>query len=256
MNHLLDYYKEQNKILMEKVSSLQKEMDVEELHDLRVTLKRMRTFFRMLDKTAPALLPSEEDYKAIRSFFKTAGTLRDLHVQDREMSKYEESLGIDLEFIHAYIKELEQEKEQKVNALLSQFDFSIFDRYEKHLAEQLKKKEIYEWFKMLLNFTDDRMKKAEKRIDQANTTEQLHKVRSRLKDLMYYLEIINSDPNLNTISIDEVKDSQSFLGDWHDFVVSREFLHQYKKQHPEIAEKNRGTLEILEDYLVQKIHFK
>jgi CHAD domain-containing protein len=69
------------------------------------------------------------------------------------------------------------------------------------------------------------------------------------------MEIINSEDTFENISDKEVKDAQSFLGDWHDNVVSYEFLKKFEEENPQLADKNRGTLEILEDYLIQKIHF-
>jgi CHAD domain-containing protein len=255
MNHLLTYYQQQKQTLFQKLDSLEKQMDVEELHDLRVTHKRIRAFFRMLKKIDPSLLPSDEDYNKIKSFYKTAGELRDLHVQDKEMSKHETNLGMDLSFIHDYISRYEEKAEKDFYEALNNFDRNVFDRYEEQLREGLQKDELYKWYKRVVDFTYNKLKTVENKIDQASTAEKLHKVRSNLKDVFYYMEIINSEDTFDDISAKEVKDAQSFLGDWHDNVVSYEFLKEFEKENPQLADKNRGTLEILEDYLIQKIHF-
>ena len=237
------------------MDSLEKEMDVEELHDLRVTHKRIRAFFRLLNKIDQKLLPTEEDYNYIKRFYKIAGKLRDIHVQAKEMRKHEQNLGMDLSFIHTYINDHEKAARKNFESALKEFDRKVFDRYEEHLKNELKKKEIFTWYKQVVDFTFESYKKVEKRIEKATTAKKLHKVRSNLKDIFYYMEIINSEDTFEDISDQEVKDAQSFLGDWHDHVVSYEFLQEFKKEHPQIADKNRGSIEILEDYLIQKIHF-
>ncbi len=110
MNHLLEYYRIQKDTLFGKVTSLQHQMDVEELHDMRVTLKRMRAFFRMLKKMKPELYPSTEDYQRIKAFFKIAGKLRDIHVQEKEIAKHEKDLGIDLSFLQNYLKSFKENR--------------------------------------------------------------------------------------------------------------------------------------------------
>jgi CHAD domain-containing protein len=255
MNHLLDYYRLQKDTLFEKVTSLQQQMDVEELHDLRVTLKRMRAFFRMLKQIRPELYPATEDYQRIKSFFKTAGKLRDTHVQEKEIDKHEKDLGMDLSFLKDYLKTFEETYERNLNTALQQFDKELYNRYERFLESELQKQDLYYIFKDVVTFTHTKLKEARGRIDTAETAESLHKVRSTLKDVLYYLEIINSEDNLQDISVKEVKDSQSFLGDWHDNVVTFDTVQEFKENNQNLVQKNIGTIEILEDYLVKKIHF-
>ncbi len=255
MNHLLTYYQTQKNTLIQKMDSLKDKMDVEELHDLRVTHKRLRALFRMLKQIGSELLPEDADYNYIKKFYKTAGILRDLHVQDKEMSKHEKNLGIDLQFLHDYIAEKEEKAEKDFYAALNNFDRAVYERYEKKLNEEITEDELFSWYKSIVDFTHYQIKDTEKKIEKANTAEKLHKVRSKLKDAFYYLEIINSENSLENISDEEVKQAQSFLGDWHDNVVSYEFIQEFEKDNPHLAEKNTGTLEILGDYLVQKIHF-
>jgi CHAD domain-containing protein len=209
----------------------------------------------MLKKLDPELLPDEKDYQHLKSFYKTAGVLRDLHVQDKEMTKHEESLALDLSFIHDYIKEREKDAEANLRDAMKSFDKSLLDRYESKLANQLNKDELFNWYKKVVDYTFQQLKDMQNLIEDANTTQKLHKVRSRLKDVFYYMEIINSEDSLDNISDQEIKDAQSFLGDWHDNVVSFEFIKEFEKNNPQLAEKNTGTLEILRDYLIQKIHF-
>jgi CHAD domain-containing protein len=255
MNHLLEYYRKQKDTLFEKVASLQQQMDVEELHDLRVTLKRMRAFFRMLKRMNPELYPSAEDYQRIKSFFKTAGNLRDIHVQEKEIAKHEKNLGIDLSFLQNYLKPYEETHLKHFNSALDQFDKELYNHYENNLQTELQKQELYYIYKDVVSFTNNRLEEARKLIDKAETAENLHKVRSILKDVMYYLEIINSEEHTPDISIQDVKDAQSFLGDWHDNVVTFDTIQEFKENNPLLARKNTGTIEILEDYLVKKIHF-
>jgi CHAD domain-containing protein len=255
MNHLLEYYRIQKNTLFDKVASLQQQMDVEELHDLRVTLKRMRAFFRMLKKIEPGLYPSTEDYRRIKAFFKTAGKLRDIHVQEKEIAKHEKDLGIDLSFLQHYLKYFEETYEKQLKAALDQFDKELYNQYENFLQRELQKHVLYYTYKEVVSFTHDRLKEARKRIDKADTAENLHKVRSILKDVLYYLEIINSEEHVADISEKDVKDSQSFLGDWHDNVVTFDTVQEFKENNQQLAQKNTGTIEILEDYLIKKIHF-
>jgi CHAD domain-containing protein len=255
MNHLLAYYQQQKDTLIQKMDSLKEKMDVEELHDLRVTHKRLRAFFRMLKKTGPELLPDEEDYNHIRSFYKTAGKVRDLHVQDKEMSKHEKDLGIDLQFLHDYIAEREEKAEKDFYDALNSFDRGVYERYLQKLEQGLHQDDLFKWYRTVVDFTHNQLKKTEKTISKADTAKKLHKIRSKLKDAFYYLEIINSEETFENIPDDEVKQAQSFLGDWHDNVVSYEFIQEFEQVKPQIAKKNTGTLEILGDYLVQKIHF-
>jgi len=255
MNHFLEYYTSQKKEINDKLASLEKQMDVEELHDLRVAFKRMRALFRMLKKEAPSWLPPENDYEHFRNFFKTAGKLRDIHVQQKEMTKHETALGLDLVFVNDYLKNLKSQYETDFYKALGEFDNELFNRYETSLQDELGKHDDYELYKWIVDFTYQRMHKVKLKIDKAKTAENLHKVRSNLKDIMYYLEIVNSEDDLEKISDENIKNAQSFLGDWHDNVVSYSTLQEFKEANREIVRKNTGTVEIFEDYLVRKIHF-
>jgi CHAD domain-containing protein len=72
----------------------------------------------------------------------------------------------------------------------------------------------------------------EKYLFQANIDKYLHKIRQTLKQLRYFIEMVQNctDPNpMEEIDFNEIKEIESILGNWNDCSVLCQDLKRYRK---------------------------
>jgi len=175
--------------------------------------------------------------------------VNDMHIQQRVLKENENLLGMDLSYLIQYASELASAAELDLRELLKKFDQDFPRRYieavEKHMQEV--GEEVM--YKELFDFTHRQLKKAFKTLKHLDEEPQkIQRLRTRLIDTIYYLELLNQ-----TGRAQEIRERGFFLDIWHDRMITLDLISQYKKDHPQGAGNNAGTLEILEDYLSQKV---
>ena len=75
-----EYYKSQEQKIRQNFHLAVSTFDVESIHELRVEIKRLRAFFHLIGHINPVFHP-EQDLQKILGLFKSAGKIRDIHVQ-------------------------------------------------------------------------------------------------------------------------------------------------------------------------------
>ena len=82
--------------------------DRDSVHDMRVAIKRLRAFFRLVESLNEDFL-AKENCKPFTRFAKNAGSLRDSHVQQELAGKYADDLNVDLQPYETFLKKHEQD---------------------------------------------------------------------------------------------------------------------------------------------------
>jgi len=182
-------------------SNLVTQITEDDVHKLRTTLKRLRTLNIILD----GLLFREKDFPTeLSKLFKSAGDIRDIHIQQSIFREYDDEYN-------NYLMESYKSKIAK---------FKINSTYQKeleYLTDKLNKVKNY-------HIEDEIIGNIEARIDigldeirdfSNITPENLHDIRKKIKHIFYIFMMLGIDKVSN--NLDELQET---IGTWHDYDVA------------------------------------
>ena len=209
--------------------------DPEGIHDLRVELKYLKAFFRLVEAINPDF-DARKRFRNFRKIARTTSSLRDSQVQLELVGKMGADSSLGITGFHRFI----QKKENDHRNRFIGFSFS-------NPLEKLKKSRSA--IKKALNNTDygraemraqGRFYNLRNRLvflhrEDDLRSEILHEVRMQTKETHYMLEIVQSSFHI-------LRDSEEFivrisrvhklLGKWHDLDVCQCYLVEYRDTNP------------------------
>jgi CHAD domain-containing protein len=214
--------------------STSKNFDPDCVHDLRVEIKRIRAFFKLIEAINPEFV-YKKNFKAINQLFKAAGDLRDIQVQQALAREWETRLAVRLE---AYSTVL-QSNERAAKAELAEFFKNYAVKKIKHrgkiihrvlakIPEEIALARVNEHLKSLVQ------RLAAIQAEAGEVPEKLHALRTQAKQTRYTLDILlQCFPNIlypRTLST-RLKRLHHVLGLWHDNQIALELLDKFRKKN-------------------------
>ena len=214
--------------------------DVDSIHDLRVEIKRLRSFFQLIEWVTPAF-NAKKNLRTLRKLFKSAADLRDIHVQQLLTRTWSQTLGVFLSEYYNTLKHNEFPARNEFAAFASHCDLQQeIDKNEKRLKQALApltaaqiSAKIYErithLLQQILTYSQD-----------GYEDKNLHKVRILTKETRYIAEIARQcfpEPGYDEQFIQQLKGIHQILGDWHDIQVAYTHLDDFEAEYgpPEAA---------------------
>ena len=253
--------------LKKKTRSIQRRRDIEDIHDLRVSSRRIRTCLTIFENSFPAK-KIKKWQKDIRSITKSFGIVRDLDVQidllDQLMKTVEDRKILSgLRRIRLRLKQKRQIKQVDAEAMTD------------NILKSTTLLELHEWAKSILapkpvEASPGQPEKAESDIENNSTNldksvlfqlayahvqkrldeflffevfiydperiEELHQMRIAAKRLRYSLEVFSDlYEKKSDFALNIARQSQQYLGEIHDADVWISFL-------PRFEEKEKGLI--------------
>jgi len=248
MDPILFFCTKHEQSLLEGLNAPEKRLSREALENMTRGLRGWRILFRTLCSVRPHWLPPAHQKDSVEDLLKISQYVADLYVQADTLKKKEGMLGMDLSYLHEYTLSLAEKAEEKLNHSRSGFDRQFPGRYKGYLAEQMKNDNPVYLQSQLIQLASKRIKKAMKRLRKKNGIGGFMKLRRHLIDAIYYLDLLGFE-DLDTL----LRDASLFLEVWHNRSISLWVIQSYRAHHPKMACKYSGTLEILEDYMQQKV---
>ncbi len=234
----LTYYESRCKNLAEYFLPASNYFDPDGVHDLRVEIKQLRSFFRLIEWIAPTFTV-KKNIRNIRKLFKSAADLRDIHVQQILTREWSKELGV---FLSEYYNTLKQ-KEFPARAEFATFAAN-FDLHDEIAVNQ---KRI---LKALEHLSDkDGTAKTRDRIEQllqqiveygnANRLqeEHLHKLSILAKETRYTIQVAQKCfPELGyTEELDQqLRGLHQVLGKWHDTDIALGHIDDFLTEFQEL----------------------
>ncbi len=221
--------------------------DPEGIHELRVGLKYLKAFFRLVEAINPDF-GARKRFRNFKKIARTTSSLRDSQVQLELVGKMCADSSLDITGFHRFIKKKENDYRNRFIG----FSFS-------NPLEKLKKSRSA--IKKALNNTDNgraeiraqgRFYNLKNRLvflhDEDDLRDEiLHEVRKQAKEMHYTLEIIQSSFHILRNSeefIVKISRVHKLLGKWHDLDVCQCYLGEYQDTNPPDV---TGTLHGLAD---------
>lgn len=212
MTRLQDYFIEQVNIFNECHSSLLKETTKEDIHKLRTTIKRLKTFNILLD----GLLFRQKDFpNGLSNLFKMLGGIRDIQIQQKILDDYDENF---------YTKYLSYSYDHQISK------FTIKDSFKdelQYLNDKLDKVEDYHIdeqiianIKTMIDLGYDDIREMVSIV----STGILHEIRTKFKRIYYNLLMLGESED-----IDKLYNIQESIGLWHDYDVTIKDMKNFDK---------------------------
>jgi len=249
MNPIIEYCLNQHEKFLSGASSIEREQKTSDLNHLLRSLRCFRALFNLPGSWIIRTLPDFQKKDAMLKLLDQARYVNDMHLQQRVIRENENLLGMDLSYMIQYASDIASKEEESLRRMLKEFDKMFPRRYVEEVDKRMQKKGEGPMYKELLDSTHRQLKKIFKTIKQLDESpKKIHRIRNQLIEVIYCLELLN-----HTSRAEEVREQGLFLDIWHDRMIALDLISRYKTDHPEGAGDNAGSLEILEDYINQKV---
>lgn len=255
MKKLEKYFEQQQELTHKNLKVAQAVCSEKVLHELRVSIKRIKALWIFLAKLVPEEAQTLKKYfKNYKNIFKLAGMVRDAQIKDKLLIAYSQkgNLPAPLAYqTHLYTKQKEA--------------FKIFKHYAKDwcldekVGKQLKKiwykidtQNLYANTERLLrqSFSDVRLL-----LQKAENDEPFHEARKIIKSIYYILHLVFKPDSPQQYQ--DLKNLEETIGNWHDIAVLIDDLKAYQQASstPRTHEINTllGLLAAEKQALQQKI---
>lgn len=247
---LLDYFRKQNHHLEHYLALCFATADDEVVHQLRVSIKRIRAILLFTEQLAGGEnFNAVQLYKPLRTMFRMAGAIRDVQVQQELVNGYAGILNTSFEIYVEHLQKLEKLSISRFFLEIEQgktpHNFHSIQQHIENTTSAFTKDEMKERaFQMLLDQCD------ELRLNLVNipTNRQLHRMRTSIKQMRYIQSVIRkSDPSATgfPISLANLTEAEVLLGKWHDRIVGTEQLKVFRKKQRKNHEAETENYKLL-----------
>ena len=195
-----DYFTEQIKNFNEYHSNLLVEVNKEDIHKLRTTIKKLKTFNILLD----GLRFREKDFPIeLKNLFNKLGEIRDIQIQQKILNEYDDNI---------FNKNLSLLYNHKISLFEINKDF---DKELQYLNDKLDKVEDYHIDEQIIinikNHIENSFNEIYNMMENISPSI-LHDIRIKFKRI-YYTLILLGEKN------EKMYDLQEVIGLWHDYDV-------------------------------------
>lgn len=241
-NIILKSWLEQKKNFTENLIASRKRPTKDSVHDLRVAVKRMRSYLRLKEH-----LIGEEwkgSFSKIAVLFKSFGRLRDFDMSLDLTRRSERKEHLSFLFFKEYLsvnRSLTRRWAKQTALSFNEDEPSVFQQ---QFNVSLSNAEILEKIIHLSGLKIKKVKSLSKHFEK-----NAHEIRKQLKDVYYWLKICPKDLTESFINIKTLDRMLNYLGSWQDHFIFRKKIKQYIKDLPKKNEE-KMMLKDLEKKLV------
>jgi CHAD domain-containing protein len=215
------------------------------IHEMRVSLKRLRAFFNLIESINPRF-KAEKAYAPARKLFRTAGKVRNLHVLEAKVREASTASPPGLSEYYNWLKADEHQEIKKFERFGKRFPNDFFESAWISMAPLLAEPPA----SRIINGAEDRLldliKEIRKESSMRSDVRRLHFLRTRTKEARYTLEIIQEcglTGDKGAFFNDLLRDVHQSLGRWHDEEIVLKSLREFRKR------RGPGPLVSFQSYL-------
>jgi CHAD domain-containing protein len=181
----------------------------EEIHELRVTYKKLRAFLRLaafVRGNVKGITP-----RKLKDLYQAAGVIRDYQLHEKEII---DDTGCDLgNYAHFLTLRIEESKIKLCKISESVIDKTIIKKISARLPKKISKKA--QW-----NYLAAKEKELLQVAAGVHTDIRLHSIRKTIKDILYLLDILGLEKSYSKRRIKKYKKLSDALGLYNDIVFT------------------------------------
>jgi CHAD domain-containing protein len=239
-NLILQNWRQQKKNFIDNLLISRKRPTKGSVHELRVAVKRIRSYLRLKEKIAGG--DWKELFLTIVVLFKSFGKLSDFEMSITLTRQYQRKELLSFDSFRKYLNVNRTLTRQLVRQDAIKFNIQELDTLNQQFNLDMTDKEICE---KILDCSLVKIKKV--KILSKHFQKNAHKIRKQLKDVYSWLKICPKDFTENFIRMRALDQMLKSLGNWQDHYVLRKKITQYTKDLANNEEKE--ILKILDTKL-------
>jgi CHAD domain-containing protein len=196
------------------------EFDVEAIHQYRVSVKRIRSIFRAINKIYPGNILSDDLLSPLQEIFKAGGSIRDEQVQLELVRVLEKEYGMSFPLITDHFLRRIDSRINEFEIRSHFFDMDALIDFPAKASNALIKLSAGDMQSRIYTYIEQAVDKLKRSRHRATDPYRLHRFRMRFKQLSYIIEMIygsNLEPNIDKKNYQKFKSLGQQLGDWHDY---------------------------------------
>ena len=235
-SYILTYFQKHKSLIEENLLLCADPKDVEAVHNLRLSIKRLRVLARLADELSEGTFDAMGSMKKINKLFKRAGRLRDAQVLGALSIEFPEKPLPALADFTTRLQDREKIRRNKFDLLLHSFPGKSLDDFglklSTLLADVSEKKALMGGHKLLTTFIGEISDLYHGGTDE----KRLHEIRTRLKDINYLNNIFDEHLHIEEqihISVERLKEIGELAGSWHDCLNFVNKLKKFMFRHPD-----------------------
>jgi len=235
-NRLYHHYKRQLATFKEYFNKTSKRMEVEDIHQLRVSIKKIRTNLKLMEIASWGTFRKRRHFTLFSKLFNCAGALREIQVNQTILDVLDLENGYEDELcqsaIHFYRDELlhqSQKANERLIIALRVFNFRKLKKLNKRLKENIVELGDERVIEESNAFIEKQIEKINKLRTQVDNDRELHKIRMHLKSMTetYRLNIKMFANEIMENRVEQLKVLEDLIGEWHDLMMLIASMEHY-----------------------------
>lgn len=247
---IIPYYQKHNSIVEENLVLCEDPDDIEAIHNMRLSIKRIRVVGKLADIISDQTFDSKSRLKEINKFFKKSGRLRDTQVTKQLLVDFNDQ---NLTAVIDTFSSREKKQRSKFEVARNAFDKQYLDDFSEALAELLSgisEKKALACGNTLLNNLEGEIQEI---FHSSADEKRMHDIRTRIKDINYLNNIFDEQLPVKEymhIDIERLRELGDMAGAWHDNLNLEKIVRKYLAKNPDSAKLS--ALHKLQQELKQK----
>ncbi|MEA1898263.1 MAG: CHAD domain-containing protein [Bacteroidota bacterium] len=257
-----DHYLETEALFFEYILKVKGNYEMEDIHQLRVNMKKLRALFRFLESATNKAFRYKDSNKLLKKCFRVAGIIRERQINLELLKNYELSDKAYLQY-EKYAKLKDKKEKEKLDKAIDALNIVEFEKIGHSFHSFSTKKDLNEKIELSQNFIGLQIEKIRGILNHHEEAEKEHRIRIHLKTIKPLLFILSGVPEskFGEVHYQSLKNTEDAIGAWHDRVVLVGSLNQslsdnqHKQNHTEL-EKVKKTLDTESQELLEQIRDK
>ena len=246
-NPILINWRKEQKVFDENLSLLQKKLDKEAIHDLRVAIKKLRAYLELYSQLNKVTDPVESGpqrllYKT-EELFDTIGRQRDVEICQEILTSFKEETNYSYPQFTLYLQAV-----LKITKAWSNQEIHRYKNKEiKKIAFVLKQDneigdtgELNQFIQSIIRHSLGEIKSQFKKP---------HLLRKKLKSVYYWINLVNDTSEYHPELLHSILDD---LGSWQDKEVALQRIKHFRKDYLPKSFDEYNMLKELEQYIDEK----
>ncbi|WP_276501736.1 CHAD domain-containing protein [Terrimonas pollutisoli] len=235
-------WKKQVQVFQQNLALVKKQKQTEAVHDLRVAVKKMRSYLKLLN------IARQDNYSlafdGTEKLFSVMGKYRDIEMGLDLLGRFEKENNTSYKVFSDYLAIALLQQGKWLQAAMLEYDENELTGLTYQLEQDLKdadREELMHKFKIVI---EKEFKKAGRHINHFNRD--THQIRKIFKDIFYWVEIAPAGVLMNTDQVKKIKKILNNLGDWQDHEMLHQKIKHFRKDFVPDAKDEYQALKELE----------
>ena len=235
-----DYYDKRLTVFSCYLEKTKQDFGVEDLHKLRVEIKKLRAWYRFLEDSPVVDFKKKKHFQLLAKIFKPGGFLRETQMNQSIIRRYR---SYELPGYNDYLQRLNSKQSKKFRKSLGRFDHETFNQNNSLLHAKLVLLDLTTVKNNAYAFINRELEVIRELRQKIENDKDLHQVRTHTKAMGYIAKFINELCPSDQVGslLASAKKAEKLIGNWHDRVVLANSLRRFLKKNPKSPEHQKIT---------------